>query len=122
MRVFYKLARLQGRRGLVMYTKNCYVLTMQAVGGHRLHATHSLGMSVKRDRSGIPKIIPRVHRSRIRQGDKAILKMWLSWFSIYRVLTFPSYLKLNTITDPGRDLSPLVKEMAQAIDSFLRSV
>jgi hypothetical protein len=48
--------------------------------------------------------------------------MWLSWFSIYRVLTFPSYLKLNTITDAGKDLSSLQGEMAKAIDSFLRSV
>jgi len=122
MRGFYRLARLTGRRGLVLYTKNCYILTMQAVGGHRLHATHSLGMSVKRDRGGLPKFIPRVHRNRIRQGDTAILKMWLSWFSIYRVLTFPSVLKLNTITDRGKDFTFLDSEMAKAINSFLRSV
>jgi len=75
MRAFYRLFRLSGRKGLVLYTKNCYILTMQSVGGHRLHATHSLGMSVKRDRGGLPKIIPREHRRRIRQGDKAILRV-----------------------------------------------
>jgi len=122
MRMFHQLSRSQGRKGLVLYTKNCYVLTMQAVGGHRLHASHSLGMAVGRDRGGLPSFIPREHRRRIRQGDKTILRIWLSWFSIYRVLSFPGTLKLNTITDSGKDLSFCQIEMRAAIQSFLSSV
>lgn len=122
MRVFHQLSRSQGRKGLVLYTKNCYVLTMQAVGGHRLHASHSLGMAVGRDRGGLPSIIPREHRRRIRQGDKTILRIWLSWFSIYRVLSYSGMLKLNTITDPGKDLSFCQVELGAAIQSFLTSV
>jgi len=95
---------------------------MQTVGGHRLHASHSLGMAVGRDRGGLPSLIPREHRRRIRQGDKTILRIWLSWFSIYRVLSFTGLLKLNTITDPGRDLSPLQVELGAAIQSFLTVV
>lgn len=122
IRMFHQLVRSQGRKGLALYTKNCYVLTMQTVGGHRLHASHSLGMAVGRDRGGLPSLIPREHRRRIRQGDKTILRIWLSWFSIYRVLSFTGLLKLNTITDPGRDLSPLQVELGAAIQSFLTVV
>lgn len=78
LRRYSNLLRSQGRKGLVLYTKNCYVLTMQTVGGHRLHASQSLGAAVGRDRGGLPGIIPREHRRRIRQGDRALLRIWLS--------------------------------------------
>lgn len=95
---------------------------MQSVGGHRLRASQSLGTAVGRDRGGLPGIIPREHRRRIRQGDRTILRIWLSWFSIYRVLSFPGVLKLSTITDAGRDFSSVEPEMARAISSFLSIV
>lgn len=87
-----------------------------------MHSVHTLGMPLARARNGLPKIIPSVHRRRIIQGDRALLRLWLSWFSIYRVLTFPSVLKLSTITDRGVDLSALWGEMGGAINSFLSVV
>lgn len=91
-------------KGLVIYTKSCNILLMQAVGGYKLSSSHSLGMGIARDRSGFPRVIPREHRILIRGGNKQLLRIWLSWFSIYRVLTFPGTLKLNTITDPGVEI------------------
>lgn len=51
---------------------------MQAVGGHKAQNPRLLGVVVGRDRSGIPSVIPAEHRKRIRQGDRFILRMWLS--------------------------------------------
>lgn len=93
---------------------------MQSVAtGKRAHNARNLGSVVGQDRSGIPMVIPSEHRRRIRAGDKVILRIWVSWFSIYRVLTFPSLLKLKTITDPGLDLSKLGPDMDKAIASFI---
>lgn len=101
VRSFRRLYLAQGVKGLVLYTKSCYILTMQTVGGQRIHATQDLGPAVRRTASGLPGLIPREHRRLILQGDRFLLRLWLSWFSIYRVLEFPGKLKLETITDTG---------------------
>lgn len=74
---------------------------MQAVGGMRLASAHSLGCAVARASDGLPRVIPAESRRRIRQGDNFHLRLWVSWFSIYRVLQIPGKLKLETITKPG---------------------
>jgi hypothetical protein len=104
MATFQRVYRHQGLRGLVILTKSLYVLTMQAMAG-RQAAPQALGPGVARSRSGLPRIIPRQHRARIRNGDRFLLRLWLSWFSIYRILEIPGKLKLETITQPGRALS-----------------
>lgn len=120
IRFFHRLLKAQGVRGLVLYTKNAYILLMQSVAtGKRAHNARNLGSVVGQDRSGIPLVIPAEHRKRIRAGDRTLLRIWVSWFSIYRVLTFPSQLKLGTITTPGLDLSKLELEMNEVITSFL---
>lgn len=87
--------------GVIVKTKAWYVLTMQATAGMKIPSAQALGPSVARTRSGLPRVIPRVVRDRIRSGDKFLLRLWVSWFSIYRVLDMPGRLKLGTITDPG---------------------
>lgn len=115
---FYSVYKRQGVKGLVLRTKSLYILTMQAVGG-RQAPPQALGPAVARASDGLPRIIPREHRRRIRNGDVFILRLWLSWFSIYRVLTFPGRLKLNTITDPGVVMSDsLIREMLTFMRPF----
>lgn len=124
MRVFYRIARKNGVRGLVMYTKSAYILTMQSLGGSRIHNVRALGPAVGRSRSGLPSLIPSQHRTRMMHGDIVLIRIWLSWFSIYRVLEFPSELKLKTITDPGRDLGTkeIWPKLRPAIGDFIRHV
>lgn len=74
---------------------------MQAAGGMRIPAAQQLGCAVGRSSDGLPRVIPAVSRQRIRQGDRAHLRLWVTWFSIYRILVIPGNLRLNTITDPG---------------------
>jgi len=104
IRHFYGIYRSQGVKGLVLRTKSLYVLTMQSHGGH-IVPSQDLGPAVARSGSGLPRLIPKEHRMKIRAGEVFYLRLWLSWFSIYRVLTFPGKVKLNTITDPGKYLS-----------------
>lgn len=123
VRVLYRLYRNQGTKGVVIATKSWYVLTMQAVGGMVIPATQLLGCAVARSSDGLPRVIPRQSRQRIREGDIAHLKIWLSWFSIYRVLMIPGKLKLSTITSPGVSLSPsLLKEVQRGIPGFMGSL
>lgn len=49
-------------------------------------------------RRGIPRIIPCIHRKRIQLGDERVIRLWMSLFSIYRVLKYPGMVKLETIT------------------------
>lgn len=104
MAYYQRVYRSQGLRGLVILTKSLYVLTMQSVAGN-LVASQALGPGVARSRDGLPRLIPRQHRARIRAGDRFLLRLWLSWFSIYRILEIPGALKLETITQPGVAIS-----------------
>jgi hypothetical protein len=53
---------------------------------------------------GLPVFINSVDRGLIRSGHSSVIRFWLTLFSVYRVITLPGVLKLNTITDtPGYD-------------------
>jgi len=90
---------------VVKYLKGCSVLLMQAISGQRLSDPRQLGCAIGRTKSGVPSIIPAVHRKAIRTGDGKALRIWLSFFALYRVLNFPGKLKLSTITAPGPKIS-----------------
>lgn len=99
------LYRRLGSKGLAIYLKTCYVLLQQSIGGFK-SAPYLIGkMNVARTRSGVPRIIDRRDRALIRQGDVTIMRLWLSLFGLYRVIDFRGTLKLQTITQPGLDLS-----------------
>lgn len=121
VRVLRKIYSSEGYPGLVIKTKAWYVLTMQSTGGMRIPAAQQLGCAVARTRSGLPRVIPREMRKRINQGDRVLLRIWVSWFSIYRVLQVPGTLKLKTITEPGKSWSKsLVKESQTVIAEFCK--
>lgn len=96
---------------------------MQAVGGMRIPAAQQLGCAVARASDGLPRVIPAESRRRIRQGDTGHLRLWVSWFSIYRVLQVPGVLKLTTITKPGKALSDsFLRESLTAITAFCKTL
>lgn len=101
----HKLYKRGGLKYVVIYLKACSVLLQQSVGGQRLLATQSLGCAVSRTKSGLPRIIPSAHRQRILARERDVLRVWLSLFSLYRVLEIPGKLKLETITKPGVAIS-----------------
>lgn len=90
-------------RFLVKYLKACHILVMQAAGGMKIPSTQSLGVAVARTKGGLPRMIPSLMRSKIRQGNVLAIRVTLTLLSLYRVLEFDGKPKLSTITDPGKD-------------------
>jgi len=79
----------------------------------------SFGSAVSRTKGGLPRIIPRVHREFIRKGSSFHIKLWLTLFSLYRVLDVVGKLSLATITTPGITLSNSTVIEFQAASDFL---
>lgn len=98
-RVCSHLVLTQGAPGLVKFLKACSVTFQQNLGGHRVHDCTSLGARVSRTKQGMPRIIPPQFRIRIRQGDTAAIRLTLTLFNLFRVVSFPGELKLSTITN-----------------------
>lgn len=99
----------QGNKGLVLYLKACAVCLQQSSSGYIVPDALLLGARISRSRgSRIPRIIPASHRLIIINktvGYQVFIKYYLSVFYLYRVISFPGTLKLNTITDPGREFT-----------------
>ena len=93
------LQRSGGWVYVVLYLKACTVLLQQSAGGQRTPSTQLLGCAVARTQgSGIPRIIPAVMRKSIRAGDPWTIRVWLTFFQLYRVIEIPGKLKLQSIT------------------------
>jgi len=95
------IAKKGGTRFAVIYLKACHVMLMQAIGGQVSKDLGPLGARPSRSRgSGLPRLIPALHRARIRRGDVWVIRLWTTLLSLYRVLPLEGILKLSTITDP----------------------
>jgi len=109
------LARRSGLRFLCIYLKVQYVNLQQAVAGFPLRDLTPLGARVSRAGRGLPSCIPVLHRAWIRKGSPFHVRLWLSLFSLYRVVEFPGRIKLATITDPfggTRDLGHTLSDFS----------
>jgi len=91
----------QGHRGLAIYLKSANIMLMRAVAGNGLSNSRELGGAVARTKSGLPRVIPAGMRKRIKEGDSAVIRLYLGFFTLYRVLNYRGKLKLSTITSPG---------------------
>jgi len=101
-RLLYKLWKSGGVRFAVLYCKSCSVFLMQYAGGMtRVADSGAHGARVSLTRKGLPRCIPVTHRKRIESGDTQVIKIWVSLFSIYRVLSYPGKPKLSTIVNPS---------------------
>jgi hypothetical protein len=119
---FHKLYKHGGIRFLVIYLKACSSMLQQAVGGQRLYDLTPFGARVGRTRSGLPLIIPALHRARIRRGECWAIRFWATLFGLYRVLEFPGKVKLSTITDGSRMDPYLIYEFSQFVVTHLTKV
>jgi hypothetical protein len=50
--------------------------------------------------NGLPSIIGTRDRRSIRSGNAKVIRMYMTLFSMYRIISIPGKIKLNTITDP----------------------
>lgn len=114
----FQIMKKQGIKGLVKYLKSCSVLLQQSVGGHVLKDVGALGPRVSRTLRGLPRFIPAVQRQSIRKGDVRTVRLWMSFFALYRVLKYEGKLDISTITDPGKDynLGPKWAQMVKLLE------
>lgn len=113
------LQKSQGWRGVVIHLKGCHVLLQQCVGGHILDNPRQLGTAISRSRNGLPRVIPMIHRRSILSGDVWAIKIWSSFFWLYRVLDVPGKLKLGTITRPFEVNYLIIMEWCRWLVQFL---
>jgi hypothetical protein len=96
-----KLIRTQGMPGTVKQLKALQVLLMQGLARFRVLDISELGSGVSRTRAGLPRIIPCQQRVLLRNMDVPTIRLWMSFFGLFRILTYPGVLKTSTITNPG---------------------
>jgi hypothetical protein len=100
LKTFWMVQKSQGVKGLVLYLKVHYVILQQAVSGYKIEDLTPLGVRVSRSKTGIPRCIPAGYRARVAAGEVFPIRVCLTLFSLYRVLTFPGITKIHTITSP----------------------
>lgn len=96
--------RSQGSRGLAIYLKAANLLLIRATSGKGLSNSRDAGCAVSVNGSRLPRCIVPIHRRRISSGEGAVIRLWLGFFTLYRVLTFRGKLSLASIVKPGADL------------------
>lgn len=120
---FRKICRMQseqGLKGVVKHLKVCSVALQQSLGGHVQSDLTSLGVRVSRTSTGIPRLIPPIHRKAIRLGNPIVIRYWLTLFSLYRDILIPAKIKISTITSDGIDISGIRLRMSRFLPRFKR--
>jgi hypothetical protein len=81
--------------------------------------THPQGVRLA-TRRGLPLIIPGYLRLLIEKGDVPAIRVVLTILSMYRVISIPPILKINTITDPFTGLvkSLPIEEINRALSGI----
>jgi len=92
-----------GSNGTVMYLKEALRIIQKFISGEKLKETDGIRMGL---RSGLPSILPSQLRSFIRERRADEIRAVLTIISLFRVIRASPKLKLNTITDPFKGMSP----------------
>jgi len=67
-----RIAKRQGIKGLVKFLKQCHLALMQSLGGYNKLLTNP---RISRTKIGLPRVIPLVHRQRIKVNDVRIIRL-----------------------------------------------
>jgi len=117
LRFLGRFCKNSGVAGCCLYLKRCFIILQQSVSGYKPDLTLK-GPRVRLAGAFLPSIIPIQHRCRIRRNDAKVIQLWLSLFSLYRVLEYPGELKLNTIIDPCVNEALMEKQVEQ-LEGFI---
>ncbi|UBZ25882.1 RNA-dependent RNA polymerase [Fusarium mangiferae mitovirus 3] len=98
----FKLKKNHGSTFTIKWLKACTVALQKWLGDDKVISLREIepNLPLPRVINGCPSIINRRDRELMRRGNISIIRFWHSLFSIYRVLSIPGKLKLETITDP----------------------
>jgi hypothetical protein len=114
------LKKHNGLPGVVKYLKGCSVLLQQVIAGYRIPDSGPLGLRIKRTRSGYPSLIPRHDRISMMSGGTAVMRLYLTLFSIFRNIEYKAKVSFKTITDPYIGTDNLQFFSTDEIQTFLK--
>jgi len=120
-----RMRKHHGEVFTVSYLKASQLAVQKQIGKDKIKSLRALVSDLPLPRlssSGLPRFIPLRDRRAICSGSVSVIRWWLTLFSIYRVLSCPSKLKLNTITDGFSGdkivLDKISKELGVLASSF----
>jgi len=120
------IGKASGSRGLVLYLKVCNVALMQSLPGGKLSfQSRKIGkVAVSRSRDGLPRIMPAFVRRQIRSGNRETIRLWLTFFGMYRVMPCKGRPNFSSILDLGRELrAPFLADWkAFILNTFLPGI
>lgn len=117
----YRLQKKNGLPYMVKFMKSAQSILMQSLGGQRLHNLNPLGLRLARTKAGLPRVIPVLHRQRLRDGHLWTVRLWQTLFGIYRVVEVPGKLKLGTITKASGMEEWVLPEFSHFVGTHLRN-
>lgn len=97
-----KMTKNHGEVYTVKYLKACQLCIQKKLAGQPFSSMREIEPDFnfpRLSKSGLPTVIKTTDRASICNDSYRIIRLWLSVFSIYRVIKIPFSPKLNTITD-----------------------
>lgn len=97
-----KMNKNHGEVYTVKYLKACQLSIQKKLAGQPFSSLREIEPDYnfpRLSKSGLPSVIGITDRASICNNSFRVVRMWLSIFSIYRVIKIPFSPKLNTITD-----------------------
>lgn len=98
-----RMRKHHGELTTIKYLKASQLALQKAISKDRIKSLRDLEPDLPLPRlttSRLPRYIPLGDRRAILSGSSSVIRWWLTIFSVYRILSAPSSLKLATITAP----------------------
>jgi len=119
----YNMYRHHGSTYVVKYLKNSQLAIQKAIAGQPVSSLNEIDPSLmypSLTAVGLPKFIPlRDRRLMLINGSASVIRWWLTLYALYRVISIPGTLKLNTITDPMSASVEIVSGVAEEITKVI---
>lgn len=96
-----KINKNHGEVYTVKYLKSCQLAITKKLAGSPFRSLREIEPDLNLPRlskSGLPAIIGTADRASLVNNSYRIIRLWLSIFSIYRIIKIPFSPKLSTIT------------------------
>lgn len=98
-----RLTKHHGPVFVVKYLKALTVALQRFIGGQPLSSLREIEPDLPLPRlasCGLPSFIPLRERWELKRLTPSVVRWWLTIFSVYRIISIPGKLKLETITRP----------------------
>jgi hypothetical protein len=97
------MTRRHGGEFTVKYLKACNLAVSKYLAGQPFKSLSEIEPDLplpRLSKSGLPVIIGTRDRRSLRLNNLGVIRLYLTLFSLYRIISIPGKLKLGTITDP----------------------